>query len=368
MKVAGIIAEYNPFHNGHKFHIEETKKQLSATHTVAVMSGNFVMRGEPALKDKKTRAEAAVSGGCDLVIELPVCYSLSSAEYFSYGGVYLLNALGVVDYLSFGSESGELKELYNVAEKLRNPGTVELLKAEMKSGIPVFKALSNLFPEYSDITDKPNNILGINYIKAIMKLESNIKPFTLKRKGADYNSDEVFGEIASATAIRNRVYENKDISLFLPRESAEIIGNDFIKEENFDSLVTYALRMANKEKLKKYADVGEGLENLISKAAFENYGIKNIADGIKSKRYAYTRIKRIIYNILLDIPKEAREKNPEYIKVLAFNEKGREILRKAKDNASLPIITNLTKKDFCNFEGVRREYLAEAVYKCRNKE
>lgn len=361
MKVAGIVAEYNPFHNGHKYHIEKTKEELRATHTMAVMSGDFVMRGEPALKDKLARAKAAVSGGCDLVLELPVCYALSSAEYFAYGAVYILNAAGCVDYLSFGSEAGSADKLIKAAIKLREEETGKRIKEEMKSGIPVFKAISNILYEYKDILEMPNNILGINYIKALLSLNSSIKPYTVKREGSGYNEETVSGEFASARAIRNMLSKNEDASEWVPASSLEALENPVLEKE-FDSVMTYALRTAGEDKIKTYADVREGLENLIKKAAFSENTVSGIAEAVKSKRYAYTRIKRIMYNILLDIPESSRKKNPEYIRVLAFNEKGRELLSEMKKTASLPVITNVTKKDFKSFSGIREDYLASAVY------
>lgn len=361
MKVAGIIAEYNPFHKGHEYHIKETKNLTGATHMVAVMSGDFVMRGEPAMTDKKTRAAAAVAGGVDLVLELPLSHALSSAEFFAYGGVYILDAIGCVDMLSFGSEEGELSELTKIAELMEYPETKEKIKEEMKSGISVFKAITNILPGFENITDKPNNILGINYLKALNKLKSRIEAVTLERKGS-YNSDIPEGGFASAKAIRNMLERKEDVSEWIPLNPLEYLKDEFVSEKNFDKIMTYALRMADKENLKKYADVSEGLENLIKKAAMENDTVSDIAMAIKSKRYAYTRIKRIMYNILLDIPKNAREENPSFVRVLAFNEKGREILSKMRKTSSLPVITNPTRKDFYEFPELRREQLASSIY------
>ena len=361
MKIAGIVAEYNPFHNGHKYHIEQTKRICGASHTVAVMSGDFVMRGEPALKDKLSRAEAAVKSGVDLIIELPVCYSLASAEFFAYGAVYILNALGCIDYLSFGSEEGSTEEIERISEALSCEDISEKIKEKMKSGIPVFSAISKILPEYENILSKPNNILGINYLKALKKLNSNITPVTVKREGDGYNTETPKGEFASAKAIRNLLSEAKDVSEYLPEESAKKLTG-CVFEKNFDKIVTYALRMADEEYLKTIPDVTEGLESLIKKAAFSKNTVEDIAEEIKSKRYAYTRIKRIIYNAVLGITEEKREKNPEYIRVLALNERGREILAKARKTATLPIITNISKKDFLNFTGLYDDYRAAAVY------
>ncbi len=361
MKVAGIVAEYNPFHNGHKYHIEKTKEETGATHIAAVMSGDFVMRGEPALCGKQERAKAAVMGGCDLVIEMPICYSLSSAEYFAYGGVYILNAMGCVDFLSFGSEEGELENLCKIADMLLKPEMQSNIKEQMKKGIPVFKAISESLNEFADILEKPNNILGINYIKALKRLNSKIMPYTLKREGDGYNEETALSEIASAKTLRNMLLKGEDISAFVPNSTCEILEKP-VFEENFDLMMTYALRMADINKIKSAADVNEGLENLIKKAAFSANTVKDIADEIKSKRYAYTRIKRILYNILLDIPETSRKKNPEYIKILAFNEKGRELLSEMKKTSSLPVITNVSKKDFQSFYGIREDYTASAIY------
>lgn len=364
MKVAGIIAEYNPFHNGHLYQINKTKEELGNDYTIAVMSGNFVMRGEPALFNKFLRAKSAVMGGVDLVLELSTPYALSSSEYFAYAGVSLLDSLNVVDYLSFGSEAGDIASLEKIADILIKEKTIEKIKENQKKGIPVFSAIAEEFnDEEKEILKSPNNILGINYLKALKKLNSKIIPFTLSRIKTDYNSIDVADNFASATGIRELLKGKKDISSYVPYEAYELIKDEeSVFEEEFDKILTYILRIKESNELEKYPDVTEGLNNLIKSAGDSVCGIDNITSSIKSKRYAYTRIKRILYNIILDIDKSQREKKPEFARVLAFNEKGRELLSQIKKKSDIPVFTNITKDMYEKYEHLRIDSRASSIY------
>lgn len=365
MKVAGIIAEYNPFHNGHLYQINKTKEDLGNDYTIAVMSGNFVMRGEPALFNKFIRAKCAVMGGVDLVLELSTPYALSSSEYFAKAGVSLLDSLNIVDYLSFGSEAGDLSSLSEIADILIKEETTERIKENQKKGIPVFAAISEEFNEEDkEILKSPNNILGINYLKALKNLNSKIEPYTVPRIKTDYNSKDVKDNFASATGIRELLKEKNDISSYVPREVFELLKNeDVVFEEEFDRILTYILRIKKTGDLEKYADVTEGINNLIIKAGKSGYGVENIASLIKSKRYAFTRIKRILYNILLDIDKSQREIKPEFARVLAFNEKGRELIAKINKKSDIPVFTNITKDMFEKYEILNTDLRATEIYR-----
>ena len=359
------MAEYNPFHRGHEYQIKKIKEELGVDYIVAVMSGNFVMRGEPALYNKFLRAKAATLSGVDLVIGLPVCYALSSAEYFAKGAVALLNSLNIVDYISFGSECGDISALSEIAETLLKEETIESIKEKSKTGVPVFEAYSSLFDEEKqEILKSPNNVLAINYIKALKNLKSNMIPHTVKRIKSGYNDKMPTEEFASATAIREFLKENRDISLYLPENCTEIFKDaEPSFEEEFSQSLIYSLRVKEKEEYLKYADVGEGLHNLIKRASTENSSIYDVAMGIKSKRYSYTRIKRILYNIYLDIPSFMRENSPECAKVLAFNEKGKELLAEIKKVLDIPIFTNETREMYDKFKTLDVEKRADNIYK-----
>ena len=370
MKVAGIISEYNPFHNGHLYHIEETKKNTGCDCTVAVMSGNFVMRGETALYNKFIRAKSAVLGGVDLVLELSVPYALSSSEYFSFAGVSILDSLNVLDCISFGSEEGDISSLARIADCLLEPTTIEKIKENQKQGVPVFSAISEEFSdEDKKILEKPNNILAINYIKALKRLNSKIVPYTVKRKNVGYNESKIKENFASATGIREMLKNGGDIKELIPELSYNLIKEEKpVFEESIDDIITYLLRIKKPEDLLKYADVNEGIENLIIKTALREFGIKDIAMGVKSKRYTYTRIKRILYNILLDIDKSEREIKPQFARVLAFNEKGQEILSKIKKKSDIPVFTNPTKDMYKKYEILNTDLKASYIYHILSKE
>ncbi len=364
MKVAGIISEYNPFHNGHLYQIEETKKNTGCDCTVAVMSGNFVMRGEAALYNKFIRAKSAVLGGVDLVLELSVPYALSSSEYFAYGGVSVLDSLNVTDFISFGSEEGDISSLARIADFLSKESTIEKIKKNQKKGVSVFSAISEeFFNEDKRILEKPNNILAINYLKALKRLDSEIIPYTVKRKNVGYNEKDTKENFASATGIREMLKNNEDISEFIPKLTYDLLKEETpVFEDKVNDIITYSLRIKKPSDLLKYADVNEGIENLIIKTALNEYGIKDIAMGIKSKRYTYTRIKRILYNILLDIDKEEREIKPQFARVLAFNEKGKELLSQIKKKSDIPVFTNITKDMYKKYEILNTDLKASYIY------
>lgn len=344
MKTAAIICEYNPFHNGHKYQIEQAK--LTHDAVVCIMSGSFVQRGDIAIFDKWTRADAAISCGCDLVIELPVCFSLNTAERFAYGGVSLADSLGIVDTLLFGSECGDIKKLISAASLLLNePLEIsEEIKKHMAEGMShpsaKTKAYSRIIDE--DLIKEPNNILGIEYIKALKAINSTITPQTIKRNSVSHHDLNSANEFASATLIRQLLNENKDISKFVPVKYPKPVKSDKLNE-----LLRYKLLEMSADELSQINDVSEGLENRIKEAIKECMTFDEICEYVKSKRYTLSRIRRILLSSLLGIDKNISKNPPSYIRVLGATKRGLELLSLIKENSTLPIITKTA--DFKGF-------------------
>lgn len=355
MKVSGIICEYNPFHNGHLHHIEETRRN-GATHIAAVMSGNFVQRGDAAVIDKHTRARLAMQCGADLVIELPVQYCLSSAEYFARGGVWLLHALGAVDELSFGSESGDIDALISAAEATQRIKTErsEEIKCMMERGLTYPRALSEAvreaFPGAADIIAEPNNLLGIEYIRAMRSFGTEIKPYTVKRESAMHNDDHPTGNMASAGFIRENIIKNSngyDPYAYMP----EIWADEIVRAagegriaftERLERVILYKLRTASAEEISRINDVGQGLEYRIA-GARRAASLEELLEAVKTKRYTLARIKRIMLSLILGITREDMEHLPPYGRVLAMNSRGREILTRAKGRSLMPYDGSLAR-------------------------
>ena len=333
MKNCGIIVEYNPFHSGHKFHIESAKK--SADGIIAVMSGSFVQRGEPALLNKFIRAKTAIAGGADLVIELPFCFSCAPAQFFAEGGVRLIAATGIAHSICFGSECGDI-------DLLKNAGNSENdIKQYLNKGMsyPAACAAASESP-----LSEPNDILGAEYLRAISLYAPNLNPITVKRTDGGYHSEKAENGFASATAIRKEGIKNSQE--FIPAEVFEILEKA-VSEENYtdisllDNLLLGKLRSG--EDMSKCAYVSEGLENRFYDASFSSLSIKDLISNVKTKRYTYARLMRIAacYSVGLtdnDLTEFVKE-GPQYIRILAANEKGKQMLSDMKKRASLPIIT-----------------------------
>ncbi len=366
MHIVGLITEYNPFHNGHLYHLNESKKITNSEYSIAIMSGNFLQRGEPALVDKWTRAKLAVDNGVDLVIELPVVYACQSAEFFAYGAVKTLDSLGIVDSICFGSELGDIQLLDHIAEILINEPKmyVDCLKSELESGNSYPKAREHALINYlketsslnssiiSNVISNPNNILSIEYLKAIRKIGSKIKPFTIKRKQANYHDKNLTGTISSATAIREELINNsfiENIKPAVPLITYEYLKDFYNENKDFNSLdkysmiLLYLLRNSTLEDFRKIIDVKEGLDNRIKSCSNSYSSIDEILNCIKTKRYTMTRLKRILIHLLLDIDKNVVANlhlhGPQYIRILGLSSKGFDILKQAKKTSSLPIIT-----------------------------
>lgn len=361
-KVLGIVAEYNPFHNGHLYHLNESKKQSDADYSVCVMSGNFTQRGDTAIIDKWSRTEMALKNGIDLVIELPVVYSISSAENFAYGSMSVLDKLGIVDTVSFGSEVGDLTILDSIAEILCTEPKeyVSLLNHELSRGISFPKAREkallmylNDIRKYANVLSNPNNILGIEYLKALRNLKSNLTPMTIKRKDSDYNSTAIKEGFASSTAIRKIITKPSSLSKVVPEETFSIIDNKIKHGQivnglsTFEKEILYKLRIMPIEWIADLPDVSEGLEHAIKNAANSCNNVADLVSLVKSKRYTQTRIQRILLYALLDITKQDMEnskKGVPYIRVLGMTENGKQLLSSiVTRNKKLNIITSPKK-------------------------
>ena len=363
-KVLGIIAEYNPFHNGHLYHLENSKKLTGCDYSIAIISGNFVQRGSTSIINKWEKTKMALSNGIDLVIELPVLYSISSSENFADGAIKILNSLGVVDYLSFGAETSNINVLKNIANVLYSePNEYKnILSHELKKGLSFPKARENALlmylndiRKYSGVLSSPNNILGIEYLKALIKYNSNIKPICVERIASEYNSTNFSSDIASATAIRSLI-KNKSfeiIKTLVPSDTYSIlldnIRNGYIVEDLnvFEKEIIYVLRKMSIKEIANLPDVSEGLEFAIKDAANSCNSIVEFLSMVKSKRYTSTRFQRIILYALLGITKKDMEisKNTlPYVRVLGFNENGKKLISEiSKNNSKLKIITSVKK-------------------------
>lgn len=342
MKISGIVCEYNPFHNGHRYHIEETRKN-GATHIIAVMSGNFVQRGDIAVLDKFTRAEIAVKSGADLVIELPVQYSLAPAELFARGAVHLLHSLGVVDELSFGSECGDVQKLISAADAMTKIADSPKIRELTEKGYTYPRAaaavLGELFPEAAEITTEPNNVLGVEYIRALNHFSSDIQPFTVKRAGAAHDSCDTSESFASASYIREHMSESAG---FLPEISVKAISGDTAAIHRLERVLLYRLRTASLEEIRNTSDCVHGLAERIYSAR-NSVSLDEFFETVKTKRFTMARIRRIILSLLIGIKSEDMKNLPPYIRILAFNERGREILGAAKGKSIIPFGSSLAK-------------------------
>ncbi len=362
MNVTGIITEYNPFHLGHLHHLKECKKNTNCNGVICVMSGNFVQRGMPAIMDKWERAKIAVKNGVDLVVELPLIFSISSAETFAYGAVALLEKTKIVNNLYFGSEHGNVLDLNKIASVIiKEPIEYKnTLKKELAKGVPYHYArltsLKNYFNDINleEIISSSNNILGIEYLKALIRLNSPIKPYTLKRIGSNYNDENITSLYASATSIRKTLSFNDfdKIKKVLPKESYEEIINlkntdyKFVYPEDIFPFLKYKI-LTEGENLSKLSQLKEGLDNKIKKEILNSNNLNEFILNIKSKRYTYTAISRALVSFFIGMENfsldHIKNSSIEYIRPLAFNERGSKILKEIKNKESVKIITKLPK-------------------------
>mgnify|MGYP004500632601 CR=1 FL=1 len=361
--VLGIVAEYNPFHNGHLYHLLKSKEKSKADKVIAIIGGNFTQRGETSIIDKWSKAEMAIKNGADLVIELPTIYSVSSAENFADGAIKILNSLKIVDTISFGTETQDLNKLNIVANILYNEPKEykDFLQESLQNGKSyprsreeaILKYLND--KSYSTIISSPNNILGIEYLKAIKKHRAKINPICIKRKDAGHLTLDYTGKIASATAIREMIRYNKmkEVKNTTTPASYTILTEEmknghFIYDiSQFENIMLYNLRNMSIQEIANMPDVTEGMEHLIKKAANSCNTIDEFVNIVSSKRYTNTRIKRILIYSLLKITKKdmaiSKKYNP-YIRVLGFNQKGKEMISEIKKkNPKANVVTSVKK-------------------------
>lgn len=352
MKVSGIVCEYNPFHNGHLYHIRKTREN-GATHIVAVMSGNFVQRGDVALIDKLERARLAVRSGADIVIELPVQYSLASAESFAMGAVSLLDSLGAVDELSFGSECGDAEKLLKAMEKVDMVAMTHAdeIRSIMENGYTYPRALNSVVngydPESASIIAEPNNTLAVEYLRALKRIGSDMKPFTVRRECASHDGYETENGFASASNLREMIERRESVAEFTTPEWTSAIENAISRGETaslsrLERVMLYKLRTSTAEEIEQICDVGQGLEHRIYGARMAG-SLDELLFTVKTKRYTMARIRRIMLALLIGITKDDMKQLPPYGRILAFNERGREILAAAKGKAKIPFASSIAK-------------------------
>lgn len=383
MKVVGIVAEYNPFHLGHKYHLDRSKEIAGADYSIAIMSGSFVQRGEPSLVDKWTKAKMAVDNGLDLVIELPFVFATQSAEFFAYGSVSLLNSLNIVDYISFGSESGSLDVLYEIAHVLveEPPYYRDRLKVYLEEGSSFSVSRSRALKDYylkcenhnidvEEILNSPNNILAIEYLKALKRLKSNISPVTVKRVGSNFKDTDLSHRLSSATAIRTRLLGGDgaidDIGDFVPAATYRHL-KDYLKDHSFNSLdnynqiIHYLLRIREAEDLESIMDIEAGLENRIRAMSSSYHRLDDLIGEVVTKRYPRTRIQRILVHLMAGLDKgkfmDILPHYPAYVRVLGANEKGFRLLKEIKERSDIPIITK-----FSDYRKLKDPYVEKIIH------
>jgi len=338
MKTAAVICEYNPFHYGHRYQLEQTRA-LGATHIVAVMSGNFTQRGDVAIFDKYARARAALENGADLVLELPTRFSLSAAEGFARGAVSIIEALGCVDMLSFGSECGDVAALKEAAGAAEYAVHTDVFKEAMRRGANFPAALSKAVqsfytPDVYEVLSSPNNTLGVEYIKALDDIGSGIQPVTVQRDGADHDSDEETKRFASASLIRKKILGGEDYSEFAP-----VIDEPTADIKRLETAILAKLRGMRQSEFESVYDAAQGLGERLYKAVRRANSLDELYFLTKTKRYTLARIRRAVLCCLLDIDKKLLSEPIAYIRILGMNTRGREILSAAQ--CGLPIDTSL---------------------------
>lgn len=390
MKITGIIAEYNPFHNGHKYQIRKAREITGADYIIVVMSGNFMQRGTPAIIDKYSRAKMAILGGADLVIELPVCYATGSAEYFAAGAIALLNQLGCVDSICFGSECGDIVPLQKIAAALVDESSdyQRALKTNIKKGntFPVARnaALAETldgFVAFNTILGYPNNILGIEYIKALLRQGSSIEPFTNTRIGSDYHSYKLSDAFSSAISIRQSLSMQDNLAMVcaqLPGETYDIMKEDFHKTfpvftADFSSMLKFKLIREREHGFTRYLDVTKSISDKLVRDTFKMQEYDDFCDILKTKDVTYARISRCLSHIMLDIYADEVQQYMEsgivfYARALGFNSQAAPLTKKLKQNTSIPLITKASSAAANLYPLGRQQFehdiYASHVYEC----
>lgn len=405
MKIVGLIAEYNPFHNGHLYHIEESKKLTGADTAIVIMSGDYVQRGTPAIMPKRLRTEMALKCGAAAVFELPVCYATGSAEYFALGAVSFLQKLGIVDSVCFGSECNNLQALWQVADILmEEPAEYQsALKQHLREGMSFPAARQEALSEYTEkqglsfVLNDPNNILGIEYLKALKKLNSSIIPFTIQRRGAHYHDREISNEYSSASAIRSLLaysgsslrtersggtFENPSFSSILGELEEQVpaccleLLSDFhriqypVYQNDFSLILKYKLLNKTPEMLLKYMDVSLELANRICARLNNFFNYKQFCELLKTRDITQTRINRALLHIMLGIKKKNVQEYTEngchfYARLLGIRKDSEKILSAAARKGEIPLLAQLSDSQNLSSLGqrmLRHDILASNLY------
>ncbi len=405
MKIVGLITEYNPFHNGHLYHIEESKKRTGADMAIVVMSGDYVQRGTPAIMPKRLRAEMALKCGAAAVFELPVCYSAGSAEYFALGAVSLLQKLGITDFLCFGSECNDLQALQRAADiLLEEPAEYQaILKRHLREGKSFPSARQEALCEYTEnegisfLLNDPNNILGIEYLKALKKLNCSITPFTIQRRGAHYHDRQISHEYSSASAIRSllaysgsalrtdrsgETFENTPFSSILGELEDQVpsccleLLKDFhrvqypVYQNDFSLILKYKLLNKTPEMLLKYMDVSFELANRICGQLNNFFNYRQFCELLKTREITQTRINRALLHIMLGIKGKNVQEYIEngfhfYARLLGVRKDSEKILSAVAKKGELPLLAQLSQTQALSPLGqrmLRHDILASNLY------
>lgn len=354
MKTAVITAEYNPFHKGHRWQLEQVRA-AGASHVAVVMSPDFTQRGTPAIFPKRLRAQAALQNGADLVLELPVCYALAGAQRFAFGAVQLAAAMGCVDLLAFGAEDADLVQLRQACTALQQEEVNQTIRQLLPSGITFAKARERAVAavcgeETALLLQKPNNILAIEYLCQLEKLpDAHIQPLALGRIGNTHDGEPV-GEFASASFLRGLMLEGRweQAQQYLPQNVWQLYrqaqqDGQFADLQLGERAVLSALRRMEQKEMAQLADLSEGLENRLYRASREACSLEQLYAAVKSKRYPLARVRRLVMNAFLQLPAQMQTMPPPYLRVLGMNERGKQILSAMKKIASLPVSTSLMK-------------------------
>jgi predicted nucleotidyltransferase len=344
MEIVGIVAEYNPFHNGHLYHLECIKKMFPDAIIIVVLSGQFMQRGEASIINKWDKTDIALTYGADIVIELPFPFATQSADIFAKGSIEILKSLGVKK-LVFGSESNDIEKLKDLALiQLNNNEYQSLIKKYLDEGINYPTALSKSLASITNKTvDTPNDILGISYIREIMRQEALMEPIAIKRTN-DYHSTFANDKVASATSIRASLRTNDKVQDLVPNKTYEYLNKHLFFIEDYFSYLKYQI-MINIDSLNKFQTVDEGIENRIKKNIIESHNLDELISKIKTKRYTYNKIRRMLTHIMCNFTKEEAEKfkNITYLRILGFSDKGQKYLNQIKKNVRLPILSKFNK-------------------------
>lgn len=352
MKIIGIIAEYNPFHNGHKYQIDKIREKYEDALIIICTSSSFTQRGDISILNKWEKTKCALNNGANIVLELPYIYSTQSSDTFAKYALKILNELKI-NKLCFGSEDNDIDKLYKVADtQINNKQFDTKVKEHLDNGINYPTALNNALKELIQIEiTKPNDLLGVSYIKEILKNKYNIKPFTIKRTN-DYHDIENNSNIVSASNIRERLLNNEDISSKVPQDVYEILKNKKIKNKYFEYL---KYKIISEQDLNKFLDVDEGLHTRIKDQIQKSNNLEELIQNIKTKRYTYNKISRMLNHILCSLTKEENNiQELEYIRILGFDSKGKEYLSKIKKDIKTPILNKYDTKKYKTLEIEKR--------------